>query len=691
MRRIAVAFFLAAQAGFAATALADDHNGVQPLRNVDIFELEYATDPQISPDGALVAYVRRSNDIMTDRARSNIWIAAADGSDHRPLLSGKANFSSPRWSPAGDRLAYVSAIEGGKPQLFVRWMDTGQTALITNLTESPGSIAWAPDGRSIAFSMFVEKKPEPLASPPAKPDGADWAPAAIVIEEVVYRADGGGYLDPGHTHIFTVPADGGTPRQVTNGDFDHGGAFSWTTDSSAIVFSANRNDDWERDPMESDLWRVSIADKTLTRLTTREGPDAAPLVSPDGAQIAYLGFDDNRMGHHTTHLYIMNADGSNIRRLTEGLDRSIDGADWAGDDSLIVQYDQRGRTFLAHLTIDGDIKPLVRDLGGTTLGRPYTSGGFSVNAAGDIAYTSGRASRPADIAVRPAEGGAMRLTRLNDDLFQDKTLANVERITWTSSADGREIEGWVAFPPDYDETQRYPLVLEIHGGPFAAYGPHFSAEVQLFAAAGYVVLYANPRGSTSYGEEFANLIHHAYPGQDYDDLISGVDAVIERGYADPDQLFVTGGSGGGVLTAWIVGKTDRFKAAVVAKPVINWTSFALTADFYPFFYKYWFENPPWDDPEAYWERSPLSLVGNVTTPTMLLTGEADYRTPMSETEQYYQALQLREIDTAMVRIPEAPHGIAGRPSNLIAKVDNILAWFERYREDTAEAEEEDSQ
>jgi acylaminoacyl-peptidase len=224
------------------------------------------------------------------------------------------------------------------------------------------------------------------------------------------------------------------------------------------------------------------------------------------------------------------------------------------------------------------------------------------------------------------------------------------------------------------------MILEIHGGPFAAYGPNYASELQLYAAAGYIVLYTNPRGSTSYGEEFGNLIHHAYPGNDYDDLMSGVDALIAQGSVDPGNLFVTGGSGGGVLTAWIVGKTDRFRAAVVAKPVINWSSFVLTADASPFFYKYWFGAQPWEKPEEYWKRSPLSLVGNVKTPTMLITGEADYRTPIEETEQYYQALKLRQIDTLMVRIPEASHGgMVARPSNLIAKVDNILAWFERYR------------
>ena len=234
-------------------------------------------------------------------------------------------------------------------------------------------------------------------------------------------------------------------------------------------------------------------------------------------------------------------------------------------------------------------------------------------------------------------------------------------------------------PPDFDANKKYPMILEIHGGPFAAYGPNYTSELQLYAAAGYIVLYCNPRGSTSYGEEFGNLIHHAYPGDDYDDLMSGVDTLITQGNVDPKNLFVTGGSGGGVLTAWIVGKTDRFRAAVVAKPVINWSSFVLTSDANNFFYKYWFGAQPWEQPQEYWRRSPLSLAGNVKTPTMLLTGESDYRTPIGESEQFYQALKLRNVDTLMVRIPEASHGMTARPSNLIAKVDNILAWFARYR------------
>lgn len=678
---------IAAATSVATLAVAD----ARPLKNTDIFDLEYATDPQVSPDGAQIAYVRQSHDIMTDAARAAIWSVHIDDGDHRPLLSGRSSFSSPRWSPSGDRLAYVSAAEGGKPQLYLRWMDTGQTALLSNLTEGPGGLAWSPDGSQIAFSMFVPGKAPTLATPPQKPDGAEWAPPVTVIDDVIYRRDGAGYDRYGSTQIFVISADGGTPRQLTEGEIDHGGALSWAADGSAIYFSTNRNDDWERDAVEADIWRVDVTSEELTQLTDRDGPDVAPAVSPDGSSIAYLGFDDEGMGYHTQRVFVMNADGSEKRSLTDGFDRSVDALAWDSNDSLVIQYDDRGRTYLARLMLDGTRTSLVRDVSGTTLGRPYTSGGFSTNASGVIAYTSGRTDRPSDIAVKAGTEPATRLTRLNDDLLAEVEMGPVERLTWQSSADDLEIEGWLMTPPDFDDTKTYPLILEIHGGPFAAYGPHFSSEAQLYAAAGYLVLYTNPRGSTSYGYDFANEIHHNYPSQDYDDIMSGVDAVIARGIVDEDQLFVTGGSGGGVLTAWIVGKTDRFAAAVVAKPVINWVSFSLTSDFYPFFWKYWFDKAPWDDPHGYWDRSPLSLVGNVKTPTMLLTGEADYRTPISETEQYYQALQLLEVETAMVRIPDAPHGIARRPSNLIAKVDNILAWFERYRTQDDAVEEPDAE
>ena len=663
-----------------ATAHAASLPEARRLHSLDVFQLEYADDVQVSPDGSRIVYVRASHDIMTDRVRRNLWMINADGSNHRPLRSEVRSFLSPRWSPDGTRIAYVSSAEGS-PQLYVRWLDSGQTALLTNLVEAPEAIAWSPDGKSIAFTQLVPSDKAPLAAPPPKPEGANWAPPVKIIDSVTYRVDGAGYLESGFTHVFIVSAEGGTPRQLTEGDFNDDGPLSFTPDSKQLVFSANRGADWERDPQNSEVFSVDIASQKLTALTSRQGPDNSPVVSPDGRKIAYLGYDDRYQGYQVTHLYVMDIGGGNPRLIAGDFDRDIDAPKWSADSrGLYFVYDERGVRKLGYTTLDGKVRTLAEGLGGTDLGRPYTSGGFSVARNGRTAFVHNTPARPADVATATDKGGARVLTALNDDLLGVKTLGEVREISWKSSKDQRDIQGWVITPPDFDPARKYPLILEIHGGPFAAYGPNYATELQLYAAAGYIVLYANPRGSTSYGEEFGNLIHHAYPGDDYDDLMSGVDAVIAQGHVDTNNLFVTGGSGGGVLTAWIVGKTDRFRAAVVAKPVINWSSFVLTADMSNFFYKYWFGAPPWEQPQEYWRRSPLSLVGNVKTPTMLITGEADYRTPIEESEQYYQALKLRKVDTLMVRIPEASHGgMVTRPSNLIAKVDNILAWFGKYR------------
>lgn len=646
---------------------------------MDVFGLEWATDPQISPDGSQVVYVRNGFDVMTDRRVTDLWIAAADGSLHRPLTTGAASDASPRWSPDGERLLWVSSADGSN-QLWLRWMDTGEEARITNLTESPGALRWSPDGEWIAFTMFVEREARPAlaAGMPQPPEGAEWASPAVVVEDIQYKSDGNPELiEQGWTHVFVVPAEGGTPRQVTSGDFDHTSP-TWTPEGDLIVV-ANRRPDADREGNDTDLYEVELETGALTRLTERYGPDDSPAVSPDGSRIAYTGFDDEYLGYHLNRLYVMNRDGSAKREIDTGLDRDIETLHWdAAGEGLFVQYTTEGVGRVAHVSLDGDVTELADALGGTSIGRPYSGGSFSVTPGGTFAYTLSSPYHPADVAVGERGGDVRRLTDLNADVLGHLELGQVEEIWWESSFDGRRVQGWIIHPPGFDAEEDHPLVLEIHGGPFAAYGPYFTPELQLYAAEGNVVLYTNPRGSTSYGTEFANLIHHAYPGNDYDDLMSGVDAVIERGYVDPDRLFVTGGSGGGVLTAWIVGKTDRFAAAAVQKPVINWASFVLHADAVPFFAKYWFGELPWEDPMAYWERSPLSLVGNVTTPTMLVTGEEDYRTPMSESEQYYGALQLEGVPSALVRIPGASHGIAGRPSQLLAKVTTILGWFERY-------------
>jgi len=680
MNRMSHAALGAALVSLSFTALAADLPESRRLHSIDVFQLEYADDVQISPDGSRIVYVRVSHDIMTDRTRRNLWMINADGTNNRPLRSETRSFSSPRWSPDGTRIAYVSAAEGS-PQLYVRWMDSGQTALLTNLVEAPGAITWSPDGRSIAFTQLVASNKEPLASPPPRPEGAVWAPPVKVIDSVTYRVDGAGYLESGYQHVFIVSAEGGTPRQLTEGNFNHNGPLSFTPDGRQLVFSANRSADWELEPQNAEVFSIDVATQKLTQLTSRKGPDNAPAVSPDGKSIAYVGYDDRYQGYQVTRLYVMGIDGSNPRAVTANFDRDFTAPEWASNNRGVYStFDDHGVRKLALVSLDGKVRTVAEGLGGTDLGRPYTSGDFSVARNGRVAFVHNTPQRPADVATATTGGAPRVLTALNDDLLGNRTLGAVSELTWKSSKDQREIQGWVIKPPDFDPAKKYPLILEIHGGPFAAYGPNYATELQLFAAAGYIVLYANPRGSTSYGEEFGNLIHHAYPGDDYDDLMSGVDAVIAQGNVDPNNLFVTGGSGGGVLTAWIVGKTDRFRAAVVAKPVINWSSFVLTADFSNFFYRYWFGAQPWEKPEEYWRRSPLSLVGNVKTPTMLITGEADYRTPIEESEQYYQALKLRKIDTVMVRIPEASHGgMVARPTNLIAKVDNILAWFGKYR------------
>lgn len=671
-----------AVAGLGATVQTlSAQDGLDVFTAADVFELERAIDPQISPDGTRIVYVRTGSDIMTDESRTSLWIVNVDGSDHRPLTSGETNASQPRWSPSGDRLAYVSSAEGHS-QVFVRWMDTGQEAQLTNLTRSPGGLSWSPDGRWIAFSMFVPEDEGTLtAEMPPAPEGADWGPAFKVIDQLNYRADGQGYTEEGYTQLFVLPAEGGTPRQVTSGPFNQGGRPHWTPDGSALVFSANRYPDGERmQPLNSEVFRIEVESGALTQLTDRNGPDAGPVVSPDGSHIAYTGFDDRLQGYQVTQLYVMNADGSGAHSITSGLDRDVAGIAWAADGrGLFFQYDDEGNTKIAHVSLDGSVDVLAGDAGGLSLGRPYGGSQYSVARTGRVAFTLGTPEHPADVAVVERGGAARRLTDLNQDLLGHKALGEVEELWWGSSFDGRRIQGWIVRPPGFDPERRYPLILEIHGGPFANYGDRFAAEIQLYAAAGYVVLYCNPRGSTSYGEEFGNLIHHNYPGQDYDDLMSGVDAVLAQGYVDESNLFVTGGSGGGVLSAWIVGSTDRFRAAAVQKPVINWYSFVLNSDGLPFFYKYWFPGPPWENEAAYMARSPISRVGNVTTPTMLINGEVDYRTPISEAEQFYGALQIRGVETTMIRVPDASHGIANRASNLIAKVEYILSWFDQHR------------
>ena len=677
MRSIFFAAVAAAVAGTAGAVPSDSPSHV--FEGKDIFSLQCVTDPQIRPDGHVIAYVRMTYDIMTDRPRRSIWLVDADTGAQTPLATGPGSSSSPRWSPDGKRLAYVAS-DGGHPQLFVRWMQTEQAARITDLTEMPGDLRWSPDGRSIAFVMMTPDEKTTLGTAPARPEGANWAEPLTVITDVKYRADGEGYLKPGYSHAFVVSAEGGFPRQLTFGAFNEEGSLSWTPDGKSVLLSGNRSEGWQREPVTTQIYQVSVDDGKVTALTSRVGPDKSPRVSPDGRKVAYLAFDDRFLGYQNVRVHVMDLDGHNDHSISDSLDRSVDDAEWAADGrSLFIQYTDQAVTRVARLTLDGHLQQVAEGLAGSQLDRPYSGGQFTVSSNGIVAFTSGAPDHPPDLSI--ARGSrATRLTRLNDDLFAVRRLGKVEPLAVSSSFDKRSIGAWLVTPPNFDPGRKYPLILEIHGGPYASYGPVFSSDDQLYAAAGYMVLYANPRGSTSYGEEFANFILHDYPSHDYDDLMSAVDAAIAKGSVNPDQLYVTGGSGGGVLTAWIVGKTHRFKAAATQKPVINWGSFALTTDIATYVPKYWFGKLPWEDPETYWKHSPLSLVANVTTPTLVVVGGEDYRTPVSDSEQYYEALQLRGVPTALVKVPGASHGgLAARPSQSAAKASAILAWFNRYK------------
>jgi len=674
-----LSFALLAATSLASPVLAAPADAPNPIfTGSDLFDLSAAADPQISPDGRTVAYVRRAADIMTDRARSSIWLINVATGEQRPLVAGTGDHFSPRWSPDGRRLAYVSSAEGGAPELFVRWMDTGQTARVTGLPDSPQSLAWSPDGRRIAYLMNVPDDGPKLGSAPAKPEGANWAKPLQVIDKVTYRADGAGYLKPGFDKIFMVDADGGAPRQLTFGAYSDGPP-EWTRDGGTIIFSALRTPDWELAGRESEIYRLDIASGQLTALTDRKGPDAGPEVSPDGRSIAFIGFDDTPKAYEQSHIYVMPVTGGPARRIAPGLDRDINQIEWAPDGrGVIVGYEENGSVTIARVGLDGSVRPITHDVGGGGYDRPYAAGGFSVAKTGTVAFTVSPVDRPADVAIS-SSGGIRQLTRLNELNLGGKRLATMRTLD-VRAPDGGSVPSWLMLPPTYQAGQRVPMILEIHGGPYSSYGPHFSTDYQLYAASGYAVLFTNPRGSTGYGQAFADGIDKTYPDSDFSDLMAAVDAAVASGVADPNNLFVTGGSGGGILTAWIVGKTHRFNAAAAQKPVINWTSMALTADGVPFFGRYWMGSMPWENYQSYWSRSPLSLVANVKTPTLVVVGSEDYRTPASEAEQFYAALKLKGVPTTFVKVPDASHGgIAARPSQSAAKAAAIIAWFDRYR------------
>ncbi len=648
----------------------------EPFSAMDVFKIAYAANPVMSPDGKSIAFHHYYMEVMTDHRKSDLWLIGSDGNNLRQISKGFDTVGPAVFTPSGDAIAFV-AVEGEKSHIYLQNLKSGKRTELGQDFTGPGNLSFSPDGKWLAFTMPVAYEPDTMGEIPPAPDGAEWAAPLIVETRHMYTFDGAGYLPFSSHQVFLIPTEGGAAQQLTEGRQDYASLLTWLPDSSALLLSINVKNDVNK-PLDTDVIQLDIKTRQLTALTTQLGPDSAPQISSDGKRMAWIGNEYRRVEIQSQRLYTAGLDGSNLREWTSGSDFSVSGFAWHSDGQQIyVQYEDRGKLVLALLSEDGSVTRLSDELSGWELDQPYVAGKFSANG-GLAAFTRGNATTPTELAVVDELGSVKTLTDLNHALHESVQFAMAEEHIVKSSFDKREIQYWIMVPPGFDRSKSYPLLLQIHGGPQAAYGPHFAANNQLYTAAGYVVVYSNPRGSTGYGEEFVQTISHNFPSRDYDDLMDVVDATIAMGFVDEEQLYVTGGSGGGVLTAWIVGKTDRFRAAVAVNPIINWTSGALTIDLNKFLANHFFADLPWNDPMGNWSRSPLSLVGKVTTPTMLMTGEQDMRTPIAEAEQFFNALQMAGIDTALVRVPGAPHWIEARPSQLIAKVNAILAWFERH-------------
>ena len=651
--------------------------GANSLTVADYLDLERVADPQVSPDGTKILYTRSWVDRMEDRWQSAIWIMDADGSRNRFLTKG----SGARWSADGTRIAYLAEGEPSGTQIFVRWLDAAEATQITRVDTSPSTIKWSPDGKRIAFAMRTAPDEGWKIDMPSPPEGAKWTKAPRVVEGVYFRQDRRGFMEEGYLHLFTVDAAGGTPRQLTEGRWnvgartiglDYGIGFDWTPDGKTLVFDGLMEDDDPSVPYRrSHLYAIDVASRGTRRLTFHNGPWTGPVVSPDGKLVAFTGFPFTGQTYRVDELYVIGIDGSDQRSLTSKLDRSPRGIQWAPDGGgVFFTAGDRGTANVHFASLSGTVRQVTDGNHMLSLAS-VAKNGF---AAGVVRAFH----QPQDVVGfrLPSGDGLTRLTNVNSDLLDEVTLGDVEEI-WYDSSDGTRVQGWLVKPPGFDPEKIYPMILHIHGGPHGMYNVGFNFSFQQLAAAGYIVLYTNPRGSTGYGTDFGNAIDNAYPSVDYDDLMAGVDAVLERGWVDPERMYATGVSGGGVLSSWIIGHTDRFAAAAVRSPVIDWVSFAGTTDITEWGYAR-YEGYPWEDPTAWLDHSPLMYVGNVTTPTLLMTGELDLRTPMGQTEEYFQALNAVGVETVLVRFNAEYHGTGSKPSNFMRTQLYLIDWFGKH-------------
>lgn len=643
-------------------------------------DFEQVGDAQISPDGAQIIYTRRFVNKLEDRWESALWIMNADGSRNRFLTKG----GNPRWSPDGSRIAFLNEGEPGGTQLYVRYMDAeGATSQVTRVSEPIGDIRWSPDGKSIGFSMFVPKPNTWKIDMPAAPKGAKWTPDPKYITTLHYRQDRRGFNRPGYTHLFVVPADGGTARAITSGEWSVGATFDgqqggvawdWSADGRAVYVVGMNDTRSDMNYRNSNIYRVDVASAAIQRITTQDGVWDDVSVSPDGRRIAYDGYPATTASYRAAEIYVANVDGSGVQKIT-ALDRDPGGIQWARDGSGVffnVAETGTANVYFAPASGSGATKLTTgaQMLSLTSLSRTGVGAGTRSTFADPTDVVR------IDLTRRVAAAPVAQLTHVNDDVLSNVKLATIERIT-AKSTNNTDVEGWIVKPASFNPAKKYPLIFEIHGGPHGMYNVGFNTSYQNFAASGFVVLYSNPRGSTGYGSPFGNAIEKNYPGPDYDDLMAMVDAAVAKGYIDTERMYVGGCSGGGVLSSWVIGHTDRFAAAAVRCPVTDWISMTGMTDI-PLFTFQFFDKPYWEDPKSWLEHSTLMHVGKVKTPTLLMTGELDMRTPIPQTEEYYVALKMRGVPAALLRFEGEYHGTGSKPSNWMRTQLYMMSWYNQW-------------
>ncbi len=650
------------------------------LKLEDYFDLERVGAPQISPNGKTIIFNRSRVDAKKDRFDGELWVMDADGSRQRRLL---ADGGGAVWSPDGTRIAYL---DGG--EVFVRWMDAeGATTQVTHEGAKPFNLSWSPDGKWLAYMAKVPTTTDWTINLPPRPEGAEWSGEARVVERLHYRLDGAGLVDGEFNHIFVVPAEGGTPKQLTTGQW-HAmpltvglpyptGSLEWTPDSQSIIFSADPRTDYDTRWLTANLHAVNIANGNLRQITKGDGfwgSSVGTRISPNGKQIAYIGQSDSTTSNYPNQeLRVIGLDGSDDRVLIADLPGRVSFMKWADNGkSLYYIVSKQGSHHLHNVSLSGQVKQITEGA--------RSFGIASVSDKGVAVGTLTDAYNPAEVvSFNLANGRNLQtLTAVNKEVLGDIQLGKVEEI-WYDSTDNTRVQGWVVYPPNFDASKRYPLILYIHGGPEGMYNGNFNFTYQDMAAQGYVVLYTNPRGSTGYGGAFTQAIYDAYPGRfDYDDLMHGVDTVVGRGFVDTERLYIQGCSGGGTLTAWVVANTDRFAGAAALCPIVNMISFAGSSDVNGWAFNR-YKKPFWEDPTAWLESSSIMRINKVKTPTLVMVGEHDIRTPVPQSEELYTALKILDVPTKLILFKDEWHGTSSKPSNMYRTQLYLRKWYDQWR------------